>query len=41
MAADVLTPPTPALVAQARAGNCLGDLPGYDAFLLGGPYSGE
>lgn len=29
------------LVAHAKAGNALGDLPSYDAFLLGGPHSGE
>ena len=28
------------LVAHARLGSALGDLPAYDAFLLGGPYSG-
>jgi outer membrane protein assembly factor BamA len=27
------------LVAHARLGNTIGDLPTYDAFLLGGPYS--
>lgn len=31
--------PPPSLVLHARAGNALGDLPVYDAFLLGGPYS--
>lgn len=27
-------------VAHAKLGNTLGDLPAYDAFLLGGPFSG-
>jgi outer membrane protein assembly factor BamA len=36
--ADSGKPPV-TLVAHARAGNCFGDLPAYDAFLLGGPHS--
>lgn len=31
--------PPVTLVVHARAGNTLGDLPVYDSFLLGGPYS--
>lgn len=29
------------VVAHGKIGNTIGDLPAYDAFLLGGPYSGE
>lgn len=29
------------VVAHGKVGNTIGDLPAYDAFLLGGPYSGE
>ncbi|KAJ0979535.1 hypothetical protein J5N97_015009 [Dioscorea zingiberensis] len=32
-------PPPPVLVVHGRYGGCVGDLPGYDAFTLGGPYS--
>ncbi|KAL1552902.1 putative translocon at the outer envelope membrane of chloroplasts 75-III [Salvia divinorum] len=32
-------PPPPVLVLHARYGGCVGDLPSYDAFTLGGPYS--
>ena len=28
------------LVAHGKVGNTIGDLPAYDAFLLGGPFSG-
>lgn len=28
------------LVAHGKVGNTVGDLPAYDAFLLGGPFSG-
>jgi hypothetical protein len=28
------------LVTHAKVGNALGDLPSYDAYLLGGPFSG-
>jgi len=28
------------LVTHGKLGNAVGDLPAYDAFLLGGPYSG-
>lgn len=31
--------PPPALIVHSRLGNTIGDLPVYDAFLLGGPYS--
>jgi hypothetical protein len=37
--ANSKSPPV-SLVLHARAGNCTGDLPAYDAFLLGGPHSG-
>ncbi|KAI3982817.1 hypothetical protein MKX01_010300 [Papaver californicum] len=32
-------PPPPVLVLHGHYGGCLGDLPSYDAFTLGGPYS--
>lgn len=32
-------PPPPVLVLHGRYGGCVGDLPSYDAFTLGGPYS--
>ncbi|RHN53835.1 putative chloroplast envelope protein translocase, IAP75 [Medicago truncatula] len=32
-------PPPPVLVLHDRYGGCVGDLPIYDAFTLGGPYS--
>jgi len=32
-------PPPPVLVLHDRYGGCVGDLPSYDAFTLGGPYS--
>ncbi|CAA3025666.1 TOC75-3, chloroplastic [Olea europaea subsp. europaea] len=32
-------PPTPVLVLHGHYGGCVGDLPSYDAFTLGGPYS--
>ncbi|ONK62217.1 uncharacterized protein A4U43_C07F1580 [Asparagus officinalis] len=32
-------PPPPTLVLHGNYGGCVGDLPGYDAFTLGGPYS--
>lgn len=32
-------PPPPVLVLHGRYGGCIGDLPAYDAFALGGPYS--
>ncbi|KAI3987663.1 hypothetical protein MKX01_027249 [Papaver californicum] len=32
-------PPPPVLVLNGHYGGCLGDLPSYDAFTLGGPYS--
>lgn len=31
--------PPPVLVLHGRYGGCVGDLPAYDAFTLGGPYS--
>lgn len=31
--------PPPVLVLHGHYGGCVGDLPGYDAFTLGGPYS--
>ncbi|PNX64920.1 protein TOC75 chloroplastic-like, partial [Trifolium pratense] len=31
--------PPPVLVLHGRYGGCVGDLPSYDAFTLGGPYS--
>ncbi|URE42214.1 Surface antigen [Musa troglodytarum] len=31
--------PPPVLVAHGHYGGCVGDLPSYDAFTLGGPYS--
>ncbi|KAJ7980816.1 Protein TOC75-3, chloroplastic [Quillaja saponaria] len=31
--------PPPVLVLHGRYGGCVGDLPSYDAFILGGPYS--
>jgi outer membrane protein assembly factor BamA len=37
-AAGAAAPP-PTLILHARGGNALGDLPAYDAFLLGGPHS--
>ncbi|KAA0067763.1 hypothetical protein IC582_027684 [Cucumis melo] len=32
-------PPPPVLVLHGHYGGCVGDLPSYDAFTLGGPYS--
>ncbi|TKY48392.1 TOC75-3 protein [Spatholobus suberectus] len=32
-------PPPPVLVLHSHYGGCVGDLPSYDAFTLGGPYS--
>ncbi|CAI0393349.1 unnamed protein product [Linum tenue] len=32
-------PPPPILVLNGHYGGCVGDLPSYDAFTLGGPYS--
>ncbi|PKI36046.1 protein TOC75-3, chloroplastic [Punica granatum] len=32
-------PPPPVLVLHGHYGGCIGDLPSYDAFTLGGPYS--
>ncbi|XP_062171966.1 protein TOC75-3, chloroplastic [Alnus glutinosa] len=32
-------PPPPVLVFHGHYGGCVGDLPSYDAFTLGGPYS--
>ncbi|XP_010514998.1 PREDICTED: protein TOC75-3, chloroplastic isoform X2 [Camelina sativa] len=32
-------PPPPVLVLHGHYGGCVGDLPSYDAFVLGGPYS--
>ncbi|OVA15600.1 Bacterial surface antigen (D15) [Macleaya cordata] len=32
-------PPPPVLVLHGHYGGCVGDLPSYDAFALGGPYS--
>ena len=32
-------PPPPVLVLHGHYGGCVGDLPIYDAFTLGGPYS--
>ncbi|KAI4373445.1 hypothetical protein MLD38_011570 [Melastoma candidum] len=32
-------PPPPILVLHGHYGGCVGDLPSYDAFTLGGPYS--
>ncbi|TQE00443.1 hypothetical protein C1H46_013951 [Malus baccata] len=32
-------PPPPVLVLHGHYGGCIGDLPTYDAFTLGGPYS--
>ncbi|KAL9386765.1 hypothetical protein Peur_019889 [Populus x canadensis] len=32
-------PPPPVLVLNGHYGGCVGDLPSYDAFTLGGPYS--
>ncbi|KAK3003073.1 hypothetical protein RJ639_014168 [Escallonia herrerae] len=32
-------PPPPVLVLHGHYGGCVGDLPAYDAFTLGGPYS--
>ncbi|GAV78297.1 Bac_surface_Ag domain-containing protein/Surf_Ag_VNR domain-containing protein [Cephalotus follicularis] len=32
-------PPPPVLVLHGHYGTCVGDLPSYDAFTLGGPYS--
>ncbi|KAK4440894.1 protein TOC75-3, chloroplastic [Sesamum alatum] len=32
-------PPPPVLVLHGQFGGCVGDLPSYDAFTLGGPYS--
>ncbi|CAN8277993.1 unnamed protein product [Cochlearia groenlandica] len=32
-------PPPPILVLHGHYGGCVGDLPSYDAFVLGGPYS--
>jgi outer membrane protein assembly factor BamA len=32
-------PPPPVLVFHGHYGGCMGDLPSYDAFTLGGPYS--
>ncbi|KAJ6801158.1 protein TOC75-3, chloroplastic-like [Iris pallida] len=32
-------PPPPVLVLHGHYGGCVGDLAGYDAFTLGGPYS--
>lgn len=32
-------PPPPVLVLHGHFGGCVGDLPSYDAFTLGGPYS--
>ncbi|KAG2673374.1 hypothetical protein I3843_13G076500 [Carya illinoinensis] len=32
-------PPPPVLVLHGHYGGCVGDLPSYDAFSLGGPYS--
>ncbi|KAK1299008.1 hypothetical protein QJS10_CPB14g01617 [Acorus calamus] len=32
-------PPPPVLILHGRYGGCVGDLPSYDAFTLGGPYS--
>lgn len=32
--------PPLSLVLHGRVGNAIGDLPAYDAFLLGGPHSG-
>lgn len=32
-------PAPPVLVLHGRYGGCVGDLPSYDAFTLGGPYS--
>ncbi|KAF5744581.1 Translocon at the outer envelope membrane of chloroplasts 75-III [Tripterygium wilfordii] len=32
-------PPPPVLVVHGHYGGCVGDLPSYDAFTLGGPYS--
>eukprot|EP01018_Ginkgo_biloba_P038195 Gb_37992 [translate_table: standard] len=32
-------PPPPVMVLHGRYGGCVGDLPSYDAFTLGGPYS--
>lgn len=31
--------PPPVLVLHGHYGGCVGDLPSYDAFVLGGPYS--
>lgn len=32
-------PPPPVLVLHGHYGGCVGDLPSYEAFTLGGPYS--
>ncbi|KAK7257826.1 hypothetical protein RIF29_32077 [Crotalaria pallida] len=32
-------PPPPVLVLHCHYGGCIGDLPSYDAFILGGPFS--
>ncbi|CAA2989266.1 TOC75-3, chloroplastic, partial [Olea europaea subsp. europaea] len=32
-------PPPPVLVLHGHYGGCVGDLPNYDVFTLGGPYS--
>lgn len=32
-------PPPPILVLHGHYGGCVGDLPSYDAFTIGGPYS--